>query len=62
MNSKKFTEAMSKIDNKYVGEALFYNGTRLAKKSSKRIAALVAAIIAVLGQHRAINKVLSSKA
>lgn len=49
MNSKKFTEAMSKIDNKYVGEALFYNGTRLAKKSSKRIAALVAAIIAVLG-------------
>ena len=35
MNSKKFTEAMSKIDNKYVGEALFYNGTRLAKKSSK---------------------------
>lgn len=49
MNSKIFTEAMSKIDNKYVGEALFYNGTRLAKKSSKRIAALVAAIIAVLG-------------
>lgn len=47
MNSKKFTEAMSKIDNKYVGEALFYSGTRLAKKSSKRIAALVAAIIAV---------------
>lgn len=39
MNSKIFTEAMSKIDNKYVGEALFYNGTRLAKKSSKRIAA-----------------------
>lgn len=35
MNSKIFTEAMSKIDNKYVGEALFYNGTRLAKKSSK---------------------------
>lgn len=27
MNSKKFTEAMSKIDNKYVGEALFYNST-----------------------------------
>lgn len=49
MNSKKFTEAMSKIDNKYVGEALFYNGTRLGKKSSKRIAALFAAIIAVLG-------------
>lgn len=49
MNSKIFTEAMSKIDNKYVGEALFYNGTRLAKKSSKRIAALFAAIIAVLG-------------
>ena len=49
MNSKIFKEAMSEIDSKYVGEALFYNGTRLAQKSSKRIAALVAAIIAVLG-------------
>lgn len=37
MNSKKFTEAMSKIDNKYVGEALFYNGTRLAKKTLKEL-------------------------
>ena len=37
MNSKKFTEAMSKIDNKYVGEALFYNGTRLGKKALKEL-------------------------
>ena len=35
MNSKKFTEAMSKIDNKYVGEALFYSGTR--KKALKEL-------------------------
>lgn len=48
MNSKKFTEAMSEIDNKYVGEALSYNRTRLLKKSHKRIAVLVAAVIAVL--------------
>lgn len=37
MNSKIFTEAMSKIDNKYVGEALFYNGTRLGKKALKEL-------------------------
>ena len=36
MNSKKFTEAMSEIDNKYVSEALSYNRTRLLKKSHKR--------------------------
>ncbi len=47
MNSKKFTEAMSEIDNKYVSEALSYNRTRLLKKSHKRIAVLVAAAIAV---------------
>ncbi len=48
MNSKKFTEAMSEIDKRYVSEALFYNSTRLLKKSHKRIAVLVAAVIAVL--------------
>lgn len=49
MNSKKFTEAMSEIDNKYVGEALSYNRTLLVKKRLKRIAVLIAAAIAVLG-------------
>ena len=49
MNSKKFTEAMNEIDNKYVGEAISYNRIRLLKKSSKRIAVLVAAVIAVFG-------------
>lgn len=48
MNSKIFTEAMSEIDNKYVSEAVSYNRTRLLKKGSKRIAVLVAAVIAVL--------------
>lgn len=48
MNSERFTEAMSEIDNKYVGEAISYSRPRLMKKSSKRIAVLVAAVIAVL--------------
>ncbi len=48
MNSKTFTEAMNEIDSKYVGEAISYDKTRLFKKSSKRIAVLVAAVIAVL--------------
>lgn len=37
MNSKIFKEAMSEIDSKYVGEALFYNGTRLAQKALKEL-------------------------
>jgi hypothetical protein len=48
MNSKRFTEAMSEIDNKYVDEAISYNRIRLLKKGPKRTAVLVAAIIAVL--------------
>ncbi len=48
MNSKTFTEAMNEIDNKYVAEAISYNRIRLLKKRSKRIAVLVAAVIAVL--------------
>ena len=49
MNSKKFTEAMSEIDSKYIGEAISYSKTRLGKKMLKRIAVLIAAAIAVLG-------------
>lgn len=49
MNSKKFSEAMSEIGNKYVGEAISYNRIRLLKKYSERIAVIVAAVIAVLG-------------
>lgn len=48
MNSKKFTEAMNEIDSRYVSEAISYSRPRLMKKSSKRIAVLVAAVIAVL--------------
>ncbi len=48
MNSKTFTEAMSEINNKYVAEAISYSRPRLLKSRSKRIAVLVAAVIAVL--------------
>ena len=37
MNSKKFTEAMSEIDNKYVSEAVSYNRTRLLKRGLKEL-------------------------
>lgn len=37
MNSKKFTEAMSKIDNKYVGEALFTTEPVWRKKALKEL-------------------------
>lgn len=49
MNSKLFAEAMSEIDSKYVDEAISYNRIRPLKKSTKRIAVLAAAVIAVLG-------------
>ncbi len=49
MNSKMFAEAMSEIDSKYVDEAISYNRIRSLKKSTKRIAVLAAAVIAVLG-------------
>ena len=48
MNAEKFTEAMNEIDSRYVSEAISYSRPRLMKKSSKRIAVLVAAVIAVL--------------
>ena len=48
MNSKKFTEAMSKLNDKYVDEALSYEKSRISKTSPKRMGILIAAVIAVL--------------
>lgn len=50
MNTKKFSDAMSEIDDKYVEEAIAYDKSYLSKKnySPKRTIILVAAIIALL--------------
>lgn len=50
MNSKKFSEAMGEIDDKYIEEAISYDKRHLSKKSRspKRTIILVAAIIALL--------------
>lgn len=49
MNTKKFSDAMSEIDDNYVKEAIAYDKSHLSKKnrSSKRTIILVAAIIAL---------------
>lgn len=50
MNIKKFSEAMSEINDKYVEEAISYDKSSTSKKSHspKRIMILAAAIIALL--------------
>lgn len=50
MNSKKFSDAMSELDNKYVDEAVSYGRNHSAKKfgNPKRIAILIAAMIALM--------------
>ncbi len=50
MNTKKFSEAMGEIDDKYVDEAISYNVGTLPKKgrNTKRTIILIAAIIATL--------------
>lgn len=46
MNARKFSDAISELDTKYVDEALSYNKTRLS--SPKRIAVLIAAVVALM--------------
>ena len=48
MNSKKFTEAMSELEDKYVDETLFYEKSHISKTRPKRIGVLIAAVITVL--------------
>lgn len=48
MNSKKFSEAMSGLDTKYVYEALSYDKSRISKIMFKKLGILIAAVIAIL--------------
>ncbi len=48
MTSKKFSEAMSELDSKYVDEALSYDKSRTSKIMSQKLGILIAAVIAVL--------------
>lgn len=50
MNSKKFSDAVSELDSKYVDEALFYNKGHSLKKinNPKRVVILIAALIALM--------------
>ena len=45
MNVRSFSEAMSKIDEKYIDEALSYERKNLPKKISRKVAGIAAAII-----------------
>ena len=47
MNSKKFFEAMSRLDTKYVDEVPSYDKSHVSKTRPKRIGALIAAVITV---------------
>ena len=47
MNAKKFSDAMSALDDKYIDEALSYDKTHVSKIRSKKIGVLIAAAIAV---------------
>ena len=48
MNAKKFSDAMSELDTKYVDEALSYDKSRISKVRPRKLGILIAAVIAVL--------------
>ena len=48
MNARQFAEAMSKLDDRYVAEALSYKRPYTLKASPKKLVLLIAAIVAVL--------------
>ena len=48
MNAKKFSDAMSELDTKYVDEALSYDKSRISKVRPQKLGILIAAVIAVL--------------
>jgi hypothetical protein len=48
MNAKKFSDAMSELDTKYVDEALSYDKSHISKIRSQKLGILIAAVIAVL--------------
>ena len=48
MNAKKFSDAMSELDTKYIDEALSYDKSRISKVRPRKLGILIAAVIAVL--------------
>ena len=48
MNAKKFSDAMSELNDRYIDEAMFYEKSHQSKTSPKRMAVLIAAAITVL--------------
>ena len=48
MNVKKFSDAMSELDAKYVDEALSYDKSHMSKVRPRKWGILIAAVIAVL--------------
>lgn len=48
MNAKKFSDAMSELDTKYVDEALSYDKSHMSKVRPRKLGILIAAVIAVL--------------
>lgn len=48
MNAKKFSDAMSELDTKYVDEALSYDKSHISKVRPRKLGILIAAVIALL--------------
>ena len=48
MNAKKFSDAMSELDTKYVDEALSYDKSQMSKARPRKLGILIAAVIAIL--------------
>lgn len=48
MNTRKFSDAMSEIDDRYIAEAIYYDKISLPKKRPKRLVVLIAAVITLL--------------
>ena len=48
MNAKKFSDAMSELDTKYIDEALSYDKAHISKIRPRKLGILIAAAIAVL--------------
>ena len=48
MNAKKFSDAMSELNTKYVDEALYYDKSHISMIRSRKLGVLIAAAIAVL--------------
>lgn len=48
MSAKKFSDAMSELDTKYVDEALSYDKAQMSKVRPRKLVILIAAVVALL--------------